>query len=321
MDQFGRDLPYERVVHPFYGAASALIESHIPFTVIAEGHLARGSDLLPRHTVLVLPNVAALSEEESTGIASFLDSGGACVISANSGSLDSFGSPASPTLLQRLGMTVEKTRDVSYSEWGSSFFHSYGEVVEKDSPLFAGMDLSIVPVKGSINHVTAGAEAERPLLEVPPSPSQPPEKGWVRPNNGVPLVVVSHEGRCTVIAFELFLLWHKFRLPSHRSLIANAVQRNINPAYQVDAPETVEVSLAAAGDGGTLVFLINHTASLLHSRPIAVGPVSLTFSYPVKGVTPLTGGAARVEQAGKRVVLDRLENTEVLYLESTSLTA
>jgi hypothetical protein len=329
MDQFGRDLPYERVVHPFYGAASALLESHLPFTIISERDLSRGSDLLSRYQVLVLPNVAAMAEEEASGVASFVDNGGRCVFSATSGGLDHYGCPAAPTLLQRLGMNLEETHEVPYSEWSSSFFHCYGEVVDGSSPLFTGLDLSIIPVKGSIYRVSAGNDAERPLLEIPQSPSQPPEKGWVRPNNGNPLIIQSHGGRCTVVAFELFLLWHRFRLPSHRTLIANAVSRNLNLPYRVEAPETVEVSLATVHDApvsdggaqGTLLFMINHTASLLHTRPISVGPVSLTFSHPVNEVTPLTRVPARLEPGGRRIVVDRIENTEVFYLESTSLTA
>jgi len=69
------------------GAARSLQEAHIPYAVITKHNLHQ----LPRHRVLLLPNVLVMSDAETAAVRKFVANGGALYASGYSGLVDEHG--------------------------------------------------------------------------------------------------------------------------------------------------------------------------------------------------------------------------------------
>ena len=74
---YGRDDPKDRYVKGVYGAFQAMLERHLPVTLVTDRELERG--LQDRYRVLFLPNCAAMSDAEMETVRRYVRDGGAVV--------------------------------------------------------------------------------------------------------------------------------------------------------------------------------------------------------------------------------------------------
>ncbi|MGC9350203.1 MAG: alpha-amylase family protein, partial [Anaerolineae bacterium] len=85
LDFFGREEPDDRVMAPYWGIAQSLIRARIPYVPVHADHIGRDGDDL---SVLILPNVGALSEQQCRAIRRFVMAGGGLVASGQSSLYD-----------------------------------------------------------------------------------------------------------------------------------------------------------------------------------------------------------------------------------------
>lgn len=87
---FGRDQAFERVMDPWLGMTHALIRGRIPFVAVHADHIDR--DAAQLHT-LVLPDLAAMSDEHVASIQRFVARGGNLLATGETSLYDRYGKP------------------------------------------------------------------------------------------------------------------------------------------------------------------------------------------------------------------------------------
>src|SRR5262249_58506212 len=71
-DYYGRDHPEELVELSFRGMVHALVRARIPYLPVHADHIERDG---PRLSVLILPNLAAMSERQCLAVRQFVERG------------------------------------------------------------------------------------------------------------------------------------------------------------------------------------------------------------------------------------------------------
>ncbi len=75
-DFYGRETPDELTESPYRGIMQALVRARIPYVPVNVDYIDRDG---PSLTVLVLPNLAAISDEQAAGVRRFVERGGALI--------------------------------------------------------------------------------------------------------------------------------------------------------------------------------------------------------------------------------------------------
>jgi hypothetical protein len=81
----------ERYLANVFGTFRAVVEEHLPTTVISDWNL--NADDLARYKVLILPNTACLDEQQVVAVREFVANGGGLVASLDASLFDEFGTP------------------------------------------------------------------------------------------------------------------------------------------------------------------------------------------------------------------------------------
>jgi hypothetical protein len=316
VDFYGRDAAEERVQLPHVGVREALIRARIPFLPIHADHVDRAGDEL---TLLVLPNLGALSDAQCAGMRRFVERGGGLVATGESSRYDEWGDPRADFALADLfGVHASGVHhgtsgpaDASWETWAA---HSYLRLtpelragvygprtgaepapVGTRHPVLDGFDeTDLLPFGGRLEVVRAEPGMQVPLTFVPPFPIYPPEMSWMRqPSSALPAVVVNEgfgQGRVVYLAADVDRCFGRDYLPDHGTLLANVVRwaaRDRLP-LRVDGVGLVDCSLYRQ-PGRLVLHLVNLTNSGTWRAPvhelIPIGPlrVSLRVSESARG--------------------------------------
>jgi hypothetical protein len=248
-DFHGRDDAANRTTLPYRGFVNALIRGRIPYLPVHADHVERDADLFG---VLILPNVAALSDEQCDKIRRFVERGGALVATGESSRYDEWGDPRPDFALSDLfGAHATGNHhgssgpaDPSWESWAK---HTYlrlspelraqvdgpqtGQEPEPQGerhPVLAGFEeTDILPFAGRIEVVNTGGVAQVPLTFVPPFPMYPPETSWMRdPRSNVPALVLDESGgrRVAYLPADIDRCYSRDNHPDHAALLANVVR-------------------------------------------------------------------------------------------------
>ncbi len=260
---YGRDDPEHRYVQEIRGIEQALHEAHVPFDIISTRVL--NEERLSPYAVVVLPNLACLTEEEADVLRRFVAQGGSLVATFETSLYDRSGERRETFLLgDLLGVACKGgTRSsIAGSEPGDN--QVYMNVVERH-PILEGMEgTTVLPMGGDYCVVVAERDAAVPLTLSAPFIVFP--EGWSYPQmpaSDHPLAVVREHaggGRTAYFAARSGNLFWTVPYPDLGRLIANTVHwaaRDRMPV-SVEAPATLQVSLRTQ-PGRRLVHLINLT--------------------------------------------------------------
>ncbi len=229
VDFFGREAPEDRVMMPYWGMAQALIRARIPYLPI---HAADVGDYLPPSplSLLILPNVGALSDAQCGAIRRFVEAGGGLIASGQTGLYDENGDPRPDFALADLfgahatGHNLGSYRPTN-PDWDAQEAHTYlrvrpelragvngpqvgtePEICGERHPVLTGFDeTDLLPFGGRLELVQVVPDVVIPLTYIPAFPIYPPETAWMPPGSeaGDPALVlneVSGEGPRRVLA-------------------------------------------------------------------------------------------------------------------------
>ena len=98
-DFYGQDSAEQLVDSPYRGMTQALLRARIPYLPVNADHIRRDADLF---SVLVLPNVGILSENQVTDIRRFVENGGGLIATGETSLFDEWGDPRSDYALADL---------------------------------------------------------------------------------------------------------------------------------------------------------------------------------------------------------------------------
>jgi len=251
LERYGGDKPEERWQHEFFGFCEALLGHGVPFTIIPDQYLT--DEQLAPYDVLVLPNVACMTDEAAAAVQRFAAAGKGVVASFESGHYDQEAHPRPQGALDGV-FGAEFTGHVIGEQQAS-----YGRIERSGHPLFHGIeDTQFVPNAFAFCNVTptgaggtgGNGQADVLLTLVPPfapmgGVGAPPERASI-PTDRTAIPLVLQRGHSVYFAAEIGKLSWRFRLPDHSRLIANAVRAAAPRAFAADLPDApfgVQLSL------------------------------------------------------------------------------
>ena len=338
IDWYGRGEAHVRTTMPFAGVVEACVEHRLPWRAVHAEDVLRDA---PELDVLVLPNLAALSERQCAAIRRFVGRGGGIVASGETSLYDEEGRRLSDFALADL-LGVHATTEHRGSEggpataqWSSWEGHSYLRLPASGRPpLLEGFeDTELVPFGGRLEAVRAEASSRVLLTWVPEFPQSPPENVWMRePGTSLAGLVVSDPpagecGRAAYLAADLDRCFARDRVPDHGRLLANLVRwaARVRMPLEVEGPGLLECHLYRQAKR-----LVLHVVNLTNPaafRPYAtelypVGPLRISIASPAdlqprRARRLVAGGDAACATQGGRLVLEipAVLDHEVLAIE------
>lgn len=325
-DAYGDDFN-AKVQGAFRGAYRALVESHLPFDVLPDEKLAaaQADGRLARYRAVVLPNAAALSDEQAALLDGYVDRGGGLVATFETGTRDLAGAirAAGAVALRSLGAARVLARRDGVRELRGSYLRVTNREDLADLP-----DTDLVPVDRAFLYVERREGVEPSFAFVGPSRYGPPEKCWwdeVLETDHPGLLWQTHgRGKTAYFPWPVDTLFYGHSLMECRSMLAHAV-RTVARVSQVktDLPPQVEVTVhRQPSSGATLVHLVNssgHQDRSYHEPATFTGhTIVVRTDRPVQRVTSAALGQDlpfEQEGDGVRLTLPQVGLLDLLVLQ------
>jgi hypothetical protein len=305
-DFYGKGEPETRVDDHLKGMYHALIEARIPFEMVHDARLEAAD--VDRYRLLLLPNVAALSDDQCGRLASYVGRGGSLLATFETSLYDETGAPRRDFGLRDVfGVSfegeVERRLQNSYLALDHGARH----------PLLAGLEDAPRVINATQRvRVRPLAGFPSPVTLIPSYPDLPMEHVFPRgPGTDERQVYLRELGRSRVVYFpgDLDRTFWDVLSADHGRLLANAVDW----ATGEERPVTVtgagllDVTVWRQKDSLT-VHLVNFTNPMALKGPfrefVPVGPLTVRLRLPegarARRVQLLSSGAtvAAEEAAG-----------------------
>jgi hypothetical protein len=289
---YGGEQARAKVEDPALGFYQALVEARIPFEMAHDG-LLDAAHLEPFQT-LILPNIAALSNEQCSQISAFVNRGGKVVATYETSLYDELG-------VRRADFGLANLFGVSYGGRLEGPMKNSYLTINKDPstgqfhPLLGGLEDATRIING-VNRVIvkpAAPDAYSPLTVVPSYPDLPMEEVFFRPAKTVEAgVFLRQVGRGRVVYFPWDLdrtFWDVLDV-DHGKLIRNAVlwATNAHPPVSVKGPGIVDVTVWTQKQSMT-VHLVNLTNPMM-------------MKGPLREIVPIPAQQVRVHVPSGRIV-------------------
>lgn len=328
---YGGERAQQKVEDHIRGIYHALIEARIPFEMVHDGLLDE------KHTapfkLLILPNIAALSEAQCEQIRAFVRRGGSVLATFETSLYDEKG---------------ERRADFGLADlFGASFAgrvegpmqNAYLRIeAETRHPVLAGLEDAGRIIHGVWRVATRPREkpAAVPLTLIPSYPDLPMEKVYPRmPKTEQPEAYVREAGPSRIVYFpwDVDRVFWEVMCVDHGRLLANAVRWALNeePVVEVSGPGVLDVTVWRQRDSVT-VHLVNLTNPMMMKGPfrelLPVGPLEVRLRLPegvrAKKVRLLAAGIeprAEVAAGRLKVTVPVVTDHEVVAVEGEEFPA
>lgn len=285
---YGRDEAAQKSAACFYGMTESLSRAGIPFLPVHADDIAAYAKRLE---LLILPNVAILSQSQEQQLAEWLKKGKHLFITDDTGLYDADGEWKGAGLLYEL-LGIEVEREMAGSEmtdsenWMRHEAHSYLELTQKDHPLFGlTPHTDILPFGGQLRITHSDGTLDTVAALIPAFPIYPPEFSWIREKSDIPAVYAGTlPGGSRVVYFpaDLDRCYGVAHVPDHRKVLEGAVDWALQGLRQirVSAPGHVNCSIYRKDESIQLhlVNLAGCNAPLgALEENLPVGPVELAL--------------------------------------------
>ncbi len=265
---YGGEQANEKVEDHIQGYYQALIEARIPFEMVHEKRLDVAH--IDQFKVLILPNIAALSDDQCQQLRAYVERGGSLVITHETSLYDEWGQPRDDFGLADI-LGVNYAGEVQ-GPIKNSYLTLRGEPGQRH-PLLNGLDYGDRVVNGGFRvTVTPTAEfANPPLTLVPPYPDLPMEEVYPREvTTDIPEVYLRElgDGRVVYFPWDISRIFWEVLNVDHGKLLANAVTWALNEDHPatVVGPGIIDVAVWQQADAIT-VHLVNLTNPMMMRGP------------------------------------------------------
>jgi hypothetical protein len=334
MDFFGRDDAGALVDDPWNGIAQALVRARIPAVPVHVDDVGRVAQELGLK-LLVLPNLAALSDAQVDAIRRFVAAGGSLLATGMSTLCDEAGRVRPDLALGDLfGASVPAThswrdparRAAQARDWSQTYLRLPREARRRHEALRGFDDTDVLAFGGVLEPLELAGDADMALTFVPALPLSPPEDVWMRqPDTRIPGLVCRDLGQARVawLPADLDRRFARDQLPDHGDLLARLVRwclRGDLP-FEVEAPGLIDCRLHRTRAGDGVLHLVNLNNPNAWRTPVQetvpTGPVRVRLkSARVRGkVRGLVSGAPLAQRrAGPwtEVEVPHIDEHEVL---------
>jgi hypothetical protein len=284
---YGGSNAAEKVENHTLGYYQALIESRIPFQMVHEGLLDEAQ--LEPYKVLILPNIAALSDQQCEQLRAFVKRGGGLVATYETSLYDDWGMRRKDFGLADLfgtsyGGSVEPRMQNSYLTLETD------PATGRRHPILAGLEAAERIINGASRVVTKPGPVDRgaPLTLIPSYPDLPMEEVYARtPHTDIAEVFVREYGAGRVVYFpwDIDRVFWQALSTDHLKLLRNAVEWAANepPPVAVKGAGVMDVTIFRQKASLT-VHLVNLTNPMMMKGPvrefIASPPQEVTIRLP-----------------------------------------
>ena len=308
-DFFGRDDAAYRVDAPYTGFMHALVRARIPYLPVHADDIRAAAT---RFSVLILPNLGALSDSQCNAIRRFAEQGGSIIATGVTSLYDEWGTPRSGFALADLFAAQVPTAPGPLPPREpirpTPSLHTYlrlhpelraqvdgprapGEpaIQAVRHPVLSGFDeTDLIPFGATLTPLQVDARATVPLTYVPPFPTYPPETAWMRePVTSIPGLGLSSHGKAHVayMPAQLDARYYYEHLPDHANLLTNLVRWAAGESIplHVDGPGLLDCHLYTQGSAW-IIHLLNLTSAATWRAPleelIPVGPLRVKVRLP-----------------------------------------
>lgn len=235
-DWYGRDKPAD-YFQAFQGAHKAVVYEHIPWGILTDETIS--PEALKKFPVVLVPNVAVLSESEVTAFTKYVEGGGKLIVTGLTGTRGWRGESQAKSSLEKLiGGRFVKPLD-STDNWVK--FPLTAKLTATERPILArGPAVVYEPTTA-----TAVGELIRPHRTTLHAEGRYNADWPLSPDATVgPAVLLNKLGDGTVLTFAASPDWataSDHHTPEVRKLLAAAVRLlNTNPRVTITAPATVQ---------------------------------------------------------------------------------
>lgn len=310
-DFFGRDDADLFVDLPWRGVTQALIRARIPYLPVHLDDIDRDAS---QFSLLVLPNLGAISDTQAASVRRFVERGGGLLATGESSLFNKFGDPRPDYALADLfGAHVFEPRRASDDAWrrrsASDTSHTYLRLNPElraggngpkagTEPVAAGVrhavlrgfaETDILPFGGALEPLRVDASAEVLMTFVPSFPIYPPETAWMRqPTTDLPGLILNSKpgaGRVVFLPADLDRRFGRDNLPDHGNLLANLLRwaAKDDIPLAVEGPGLIDCHLYHQ-PGRLILHLVNLTSAGTWWQPvhelISVGPLRVRVKLP-----------------------------------------
>lgn len=310
-DFYGRDNPEELVEQPYRGWMHALVRARIPFLPLHADRIEADAHSL---AVLILPNLAAMSDSQCEAVRRFVARGGSLIATGVSSLYDEDGRARPDFALADLfGLRAVGSRlgkpDSHEREWAAGTYHTYLRITpewrakvpgprtaEKPPPagqrhpVLAGFEQTdILPFGGMLEPLAVDSGVLTPLTFIPPFPVYPPETAWMRqPRTDMAALALRELPGGARIAFlpaDMDRRYAREPLPDHATLLANLVRWAARNAFPVEVlgPGLLDCHLYQQ-PGRLILHVVNLTNPAAWRAPVEelfpVGPLTIRIKLP-----------------------------------------
>jgi hypothetical protein len=282
-DFYGKAEAEARVDDHVKGMYHALLEARIPFEMVHEAFLDAAD--VDRYKLLVLPNVAALSDEQCRKLSDYVVRGGSLLATFETALYDETGARRDDFGLRDVfkvsfGGAVDRRMQNSYL----ALHHEPGR-----HPLLAGLEDAPRIINATQRvHVRPREPFPSPVTLVPSYPDLPMEHVFPRvPTTDDRQVYLRDLGRSRVVYFpgDIDRTFWEVLSADHGRLLANAIDWACNEErpVKVAGPGLLDVTAWRQKDSLT-VHLVNFTNPMAMKGPlrefVPVGPLTVTVRLP-----------------------------------------
>jgi hypothetical protein len=342
-DFYGHDDAVEQVELPYRGFTKALMKARIPYLPIHIDNVAK-SEL----KVMILPNIAAMSDAQVAGVRAFAARGGAVIATGVTSLYNEMGDPRPDFALADLfgAHWNDNAKAGVERKWATQGIHTYLRLAPElrgrvpgpnagDEPKITGQrhpalqgfdETDIVAYGGMLPTLKVDSGALTPLTLVPEFPIYPPETSWMAtPKTDIAGLVI--HGKHALLAADLDRRYGRDGLPDHGELLANLVRWAVGDdvPLKVAGHGLIDCSLYAQS-GRLVLHLVNLTAQGTGREPIddliPAGPFTVQVRLPkdVKGKAvhlKVAGGtaAAKVEHGWANFEVRSIVDHELVVVE------
>jgi hypothetical protein len=324
---YGRDHADELALAPYDGVIEALIRARMPYLSIHADYVERDAG---QCSVLVLPNLAAMTNTQVEAIRSFVDKGGSLVATDETSLYDEYGDPRpdfeldgvfganytgkrygakNPSMLEHsyLRLTPDVGRDQNGPHHGDEPARSAPR-----HPVLRGFEeTNIVTFGGLLPEVKAAQDTAVLLTLVPEFPVFPPENSWMRvPRTHIPGLIVREKNgsRIAFLPADIDRRYAQGNIPDHGDLLANLVRwaGKESIPLEVHGPGLIDCHLYRQ-PGRLVLHLVNLTSAGTWRIPvdelIPVGPLHIRVQLPhgvaaQRALLAVSGDPATVHRQG-----------------------
>lgn len=322
---YGGEKARERVEDPQLGFYQALVESRIPFEMVHDGLLDAAH--VDRFALLILPNIAALSDAQCRQIEAYVSRGGSIVATQETSLCDEWGKRRENFGLSKLfGCSFAGKIDERMQNSYLTVEHSL-----EGNPLRSGLESTPRIING-VRQVQVGANDpayRAPLTLIPSYPDLPMERVFTTvPRTQIPAVYLRSHGKGRVVYFpaDIDRTFWEVLSPDHLSVLRNAILWAAPKASPIRVKGTGVLDIAYWQQKESLTLhLVNLTNPMMMKGPIRevfpTGALVVEMELPTgivaKEVRLLTAGTTAVWSTipgGIQVEVPRVEVHELIAI-------